>query len=180
MMKLSGPCLAGLLIAAVTAGATGGGVPDSLEVVQALMDAERAGNLDAAVALFANDAFLVNVTGWKTAGREQLKWFINTEIWMRDDFRLPISRWPVTEFSWVEPATAAFYKNLGVAPVQFTFEATVLNGKIASIIAQLPAAEIARVGAACKAQAQEPLIHGRPCSEFVQLVEAHTRHLVRR
>jgi ketosteroid isomerase-like protein len=179
-MKFSDPCLAGLLVVAMTVGGTGDGVPDSLSVVQALIDAERAGNLDAAVGLFADDAFIVNVTGRKTAGKEQLRWFINTEIWMREDFRLRNLQVAGDRVSWVEPATAAFYKNIGVAPVQFAFEATVLNGKIASIIAHLPASEIARVGAACTAQAKEPLLYGGPCSEFVQLVQAHTRRLVRR
>src|SRR5262245_13418559 len=47
--------------------------PDPLSVVRALMEAERAANLNAAMALFAADAFILNVTGWKTADREELK-----------------------------------------------------------------------------------------------------------
>jgi len=59
--------------------------------------------------------------------------------------------------------------------VQFVFEATLKTAKVKSIVAHLPASEIVRIGKACRAQAKEPLIHGRPCSEFVQLVEAHTK-----
>ena len=59
--------------------------------------------------------------------------------------------------------------------MQFVFEATIKSGKIKSIIAHLPVGEIVRIGKACRAQAKEPLIHGRPCSEFVKLVEAHTK-----
>src|SRR5262245_38615258 len=61
---------------------------DPMSAVRLLIEAERATNLEAAVALFADDASITNVTGWKTADKEQLKWFINTEIWLRDRFQL--------------------------------------------------------------------------------------------
>jgi hypothetical protein len=167
--------LCGVLAASVNTGSADGPEPDPLSVVQALMHAEHAANLDAAMALFAADAFILNVTGWKTANREELTWFINTEIWMREDFALNHHRVAGNRVTWDEAAGESFYQGIGVAPVQFVFEATVKSGKIKSIIAHLPAGEIVRIGKACRAQAKEPLIHGRPCSEFVQLVGAHTK-----
>ena len=172
---LTSYALCGVLAASVNTGSAGGPEPDPLSVVQALMDAERAANLDAAMALFAADAFILNVTGWKIANREELTWFINTEIWMREDFALNHHRVAGNRVTWDEAAGESFYQGIGVAPVQFVFEATIKSGKIKSIIAHLPAGEIARISKACGAQAKEPLIHGRPCSEFVQLVEAHTK-----
>jgi len=62
-----------VLAASANTGSAVGPEPDPLSVVQALMDAERAANLDAAMALFAADAFILNVTGWKTGDREELK-----------------------------------------------------------------------------------------------------------
>lgn len=174
-MNLARSCLAGLLAVFVSAGGTRGAEPDPLSVVQALVEAQRVANLDAAIALFADDAFILNVAGWKTADRNQLKWFINTEIWLRDDFRLANPRVDGDRVSWTEAAIAPFYKSIGVAPVEFAFEATIKSAKITSIVAHLPVGEIARIRGACKAQPSEPLINGRPCSEFVQLVEAHTR-----
>jgi hypothetical protein len=165
----------GVLAASDYTGSAAGPEPDPLSVVQALMDAERAVNLDAAMALLATDAFILNVTGWKTANREELKWFINTEIWVREDFALNHHRVAGDRVTWDEAAAESFYQGIGVAPVQFVFEATIKSGKIKSIIAHLPAGEIARISNACRAQAKEPLIHGRPCSEFVELVEAHTK-----
>ena len=167
--------LCGVLAASVNTGSAGGPEPDPLSVVQALMDAERAANLDAAMALFAADAFILNVTGWKIANREELKWFINTEIWVREDFALNHHRVAGNRVTWDEAAAESFYQGIGAAPVQFVFEATIETGRIKSIIAHLPASEIARIRKACRAQAKEPLIHGRPCSEFVQLVEAQTK-----
>jgi len=172
---LTSYALCGVLAASVNTRSTAGPEPDPLSVVRALMDAERAANLDAAMALFAADAFILNVAGWKTADREELKWFINTEIWMREDFALNHHRVAGNRVTWDEAAAESFYQGIGVAPVQFVFEATIKSGKIKSIIAHLPAGEIARISKACGAQAKEPLIHGRPCSEFVQLVEAHTK-----
>src|SRR5262245_16628291 len=40
---------------------------DPMSAVRLLIEAERATNLEAAVALFADDASITNVTGWKTA-----------------------------------------------------------------------------------------------------------------
>jgi hypothetical protein len=171
--------LCGVLAASVNTGSASGPEPDSLSVIQALMDAERAANLDAAMALFAADGFILNVTGWKTANTEELKWFINTETWMREDFALNHHRAAGNRVTWDEAAEESFYQGIGVAPVQFVFEATIKSGKIKSIIAHLPTDEIARISKACGAQTKEPLIHGRPCSEFVWLVEAHTRRHLR-
>src|SRR5262245_55445963 len=165
----------GVLAASVNTSSSAGPEPDPLSVVRALMAAERAANLDAAMALFATDAFILNVTGWKTTDREELKWFIDTEIWFREDFALNHHRVAGNRVSWDEAATESFYQGIGVAPVQFVFEATIKSGKIKSIIAHLPAGQIARISKAGGAQAKEPLIHGRPCSEFVQLIEAHRK-----
>lgn len=147
-----------------------------MSVVQALVEAERAADLDAAVALFANDAFIYNVVGWKTANRDELRWFISTEIWMRDDFGLDHPQVDGDRVYWDEAAVGSFYQGIGVAPVRFTFVATIERGKIKSIVAHLPADEIVRIREGCNAQATEPLIYGRSCSEFVHLVEAHTSH----
>jgi hypothetical protein len=83
-----------------------------------------------------------NLTGWKTANREELTWFINTDIWMREEFALNHHRVSGDRVTWDEAAAESFYQNIGVAPVQFVFEATIRSGKIKSIIAQLPTGEI--------------------------------------
>ena len=163
-------CLAVLLVVSRSTDVAGGTDRDPLIIIPALMDAESAANLDAAVALFADDAFIINATGWKTADKEQLKWFVNTEIWLRDQFQLDDLSVDSEKVTWQEAAAAPLY----VAPVKFSFEAMAQNDKIKSIVAHLPTGEIARIREACKAQTKEPLIYDRPCSEFVQRAEAHT------
>lgn len=169
-----GRYLAAIVLVLATADPTRGVEPDPLSVVRAVLAAESAGNLERAMALFTDDAFIVNVTGWKTAKSEELRWFINTEIWLRESFALNHPRVEGDTVSWDEPAVGEFYKRIGVAPVQFAFEAVVNDAKIASIVAHLPTGEIARIKQACLMQEVESQIYSRPCSEFVQLTEAHT------
>jgi len=172
----TGPLVALALLLATTAVASATDA-EPLAVMRALMATEKAANLDAAMALFAEDAYIVNVTGRKTADRQELQRFISSEIWLRDTFELHQPRVEDHSVSWDEPAGDAFYRRIGVAPVRFVFEAVIQNAKITSIVAHLPTREIARIKAACDAQLDAPHLHGRPCAEFVELVKIHTHHL---
>ena len=172
--KWIGLRLAALVLVLTSTAAADGVRRDPLSVVRALMDAESAANLEGAMALFAEDAYIINVTGRKTASQQELRWFINSDIWLRDNFTLDHLHLEGDAVVWDEPAGEEFYKNIGVAPVQFIFEAVVRDTKITSIVAHLPAGEIARIKRGCDAQAVEPRIHGCPCSEFVQLIGMHT------
>lgn len=159
---------AGLVIAMTAARASD---PDPLTVVQALMDAERAFDLDRALSLFADDAIIVNVAGARTAGAEELKDFLDADMWFNDSFVLEQPLINRNSVSWTKSVTADFYSNLGIAPVRFAFTAVIDNGKIESIVAHVPQEEITRIEAACRRRAAEPLIYGRPCSEFVQYLK---------
>jgi ketosteroid isomerase-like protein len=174
-MKLAAPCLAALLITSMSTGCPGGAEPDPFSVVQALMDAQSAIDPDAALALFADDAVIVNVTGDKFAG-DDLRRFVQTDTWANDRFAMESPRLHGDKVVWTKSVTAGFYQHLGIAPVQFAFEATVRAGRITSINAYFPPWEIARIEQACRARAIEPLIYGRPCSEFVRGIKAHTRN----
>jgi hypothetical protein len=138
------------------------------------MDAEGHGNLEAAMGYFAKEAVIVNATGWITADRNELTWFIDTEIWLRDVFDLDRLQADGNRVTWTESAIAPFYRDLGVAPVTFAFEAIVRDGLITTIVAHLPMPEIERIKEACMARVPEPRLRDRPCSEFVQSIEAHT------
>lgn len=174
-MKRCGPWLAAVLSISISAGAAIGAERDARSVVQGMMAAVQRADLDAAMAFFADNAVIVNATGRRTEDRKELNWFMKAEIWLRDDFRLDQLRADGNRVTWVEAAVAPFYKSIGAAPVQFAFEATIEGGQILSITAHVPASEITRIREACDAQAVEPRLRGQPCSEFVHLLEAHTR-----
>jgi hypothetical protein len=145
--------------------------PNPLPVVQALMDAEQAFDLDRALSLFADDAMIVNVAGARTAGAEDLKEFLDEDMWFDDSFVLEQPVVNRNSVSWTKSVTGDFYRNLGIAPVRFAFRAVVDNGQIESIVAHVPQDEIIRIEAACRRRAAEPLIYGRPCSEFIRYLK---------
>jgi RecA/RadA recombinase len=145
--------------------------PDPLSVVQALMDAEQAFDLDRALSLFADDAMIVNVAGARTAGAEHLKEFLDADMWFADSFVLEQPVVTRNSVSWTKAMTGDFYRNLGIAPIRFAFRAVVDNGQIESIVAHVPQDEIIRIDVACRRRAAEPLIYGRPCSEFVRYLK---------
>jgi hypothetical protein len=147
---------------------------DAPALVAALMAAERRTDLDGAMALFADDAVITNATGWRLTKRDELRWFINSEIWLRDTFDLNEVEAHGNWVTWIEMAAGAFYQDIGVAPVRYAFEAEVKNGHLTSIVSYIPTQEIKRIAAACKATKVTPRIHDRPCGEFVKLIEAHT------
>jgi hypothetical protein len=147
---------------------------DASALLYALMEAERRTDLDGAMALFADGAVITNATGRRLAKRDELRWFINTEIWLRDNFDLDEVEANGNWVTWIEKAGGTFYQDIGVAPVRYAFEAEVKNGQLTSIVSYIPIREIGRISAACKAATVTPYVHNRPCAEFVKLIEAHT------
>ena len=170
-------CAVWLIVALLAT--TGGGVAtcaehDAAALLYALMEAERRTDLDAAIALFAEGAVITNATGWRLTKRDELRWFINTEIWLRDNFDLDEVEARGSRVTWIEKAGGSFYQEIGVAPVRYAFQAEVKNGQLTSIVSYIPNPEIGRIAAACKTAKTAPYIHNRPCGEFVALIQAHT------
>jgi len=152
--------------------------PESLAVLKKLMEVETVGDLKAALSLFAGDAIIINIVGGRFVGHS-LKYFIAADISAHDQFLMESPQVKGDKVEWTRSVTAGFYATLGVAPVQFAFEAIVQRGKVKSIVAHLPTAEIARIEAACRARPKEPLIYGQPCGEFVQYLKEHTQSVLR-
>lgn len=160
--------IASFVISNVAASAT---EPDPLSTVQALVDAELAFDIDRAMSLFADEAVIVNAAGAITTGTDDLKRFLDEDMWYNGSLVLQQPAVNGNRVSWTESVTADFYRELGVAPVRFAFTAVVENGKIDSIIAYVPRDEIARIEAACGRSAAEPLIDARLCSEFIRYLK---------
>lgn len=164
-MKLSPLLAAAVLAIAMTAAHSEDA--DPLSTVQMLMDAERAFDLDRAMALFADDAVIVNAAGARTAGAENLRNFIDQDMQFNESLELERPRVEQDRVSWTESVNADFYRKLGVAPVRFAFTAEVYHSKIEWIVAHVPPQEISRIEAACL-RAVTPTIYGRSCFEFIQ------------
>jgi hypothetical protein len=169
------PAIACLCLGTLSTPNPGAAESDPLSVVQALMGAQNAADADAALALFTDDAVIINLTGDKFAG-DDLRRFIQTDTWVNDQFAMESPHVGGNKVVWTRSVTAGFYQHLGIAPVQFAFEATVQAGRIKSIVAHFPLWEITRIEEACRTRATEPVIYGRPCSEFVRGIKAHTQN----
>jgi hypothetical protein len=161
--------VASLIVANVAARA---GDPDPLSTVQALVDAEQSFDIDRAMSLFADEAVIVNAAGAIITGADDLKRFLDEDMWYNGSVVLQHTEVNGNRVSWTESVSADFYRELGVAPVRFAFTAVVEDGKIDSIIAYVPRDEIARIEAACGRSAAEPLIDMRPCSEFIRYLKS--------
>jgi hypothetical protein len=161
-------------VAADNTGSPNAPSAEPLSVLNKLMEVETVGDVTAALSLFADDAIIVNVVGHAFTG-QGLKLFVAQDIAAHDQFMIEEPQVRGDRVAWTKSVTAGFYATLGVAPVRFAFEATVRSGKIESIVAHLPASEIARIETACRARTMEPLIYAQPCDEFVQELKAHTR-----
>jgi hypothetical protein len=149
------------------------GEDDPLSTMQALKNAELAFDLDRALSLFADDAVIVNAAGARTAGMENLRQFLDEDMWFNDSFELKQPVVDHNQVSWTESVSEDFYRKLGVAPVRFAFTAIVEQKKIELIAAHVPLEEIARIEAACR-RTTEPLIYGRPCSQYIGYLRHQT------
>jgi hypothetical protein len=147
--------------------------PSPLSVVQALMDAERATDLELALSLFSKDAVIVNVAG-DQIGSAQLPRFLELDMWLNESFELEQVMVERNRVAWSKPITAPFYEHIGVAPIRFAFAADIRNGKIKSIVAHMPFDEIARIEGACRERTPEPKIYGKPCSTFLLRIKAES------
>ena len=155
--------IAAVLAIPIPVGCAGDVAP--LSIVQALMDAERAFDLDRALSLLANDAVIVNAAGATTAGTENLRRFLYEDMWSNNSFELQQPIVDHNQVSWTELLSADFYSKLGVAPVRFAFTALVDQRKIELIVAHVPPEEIDRIEAACQ---RTPVIYTPPCSEHIR------------
>ena len=160
------------LVAGFAASAAEG---DPLTVVQRMIAAENAGNLEAVLALWDDDGTIVNTRGRRIKGKEAIRNFTSTNISRGNQHTLESPTVAGDSVSWLHTDDTDFYRRLGVAPVNIVSRATVRDGRIVAYIGYFPHPEINRIGRACDApQATGILLFGQPCTEFIRAVRAHT------
>lgn len=174
-MKAVIPLLLVLLlvpIANVTAQGT-----DPLSVIKGAKAAYDAGNVEAAVAFYADDAVITNTRGRKIIGKDAIRRFIqgNLKAGTRSGEMLnpQVTGDSVT---WAEMERTDFFVKLGIALTEVRTQVVVQNGKINSTNSYRPPLSLVRIQQACEnPQAQGVLLYGQSCSEFVQQSKAQTR-----
>jgi len=152
---------------------------DPRSVLQRYVDAQNAGNLEAAFALWAEDGAITNTRGRRVTGQEDLRRFIQTNI-ARQTRQEPESVEAVGDkVTWTNRESNDAYRRLSVAPVQQNSEIVVQGGKIKSWVNYFPSGEIARIERACATpQGQGVLINDQPCTQFIEQAKAQTASVI--
>ena len=148
---------------------------DPQAVLRRYIEAQNAGDLEAALALWAEDGVMTNTRGRKFTGIEGLRRFIQGNI-ARKIRQEPESIQTVGEtVTWINRESNESYRKLAVAPVQQNSEILVQGGKIKSWANYFPPGEIARIEQACATpQGQGVLLNDQPCSQFIEQAKAQT------
>jgi ketosteroid isomerase-like protein len=148
---------------------------DPPAVLQRYIDAQHAGDVEAALALWAENGVMTNTQGGTFTGREELRRFIQGNI-TRNIRQAPESIETIGEkVTWINPESQTSYQRLKVAPVQQHSEIIVQNGHIISWVDYFPTDEIARIEQACATpQGQRVLLNDQPCHQFIEQAKAHT------
>ena len=171
--------VAGSVVIFAVSPAINGQTIDAQSTAQRYVDAQNAGDFEAALALWADDGTIVNTRGRSVAGKENLKRFIEGNI-RRKIHQKPESIKVVgSRVSWINRESNDSYRRLGVAPVQQNSEMVVEGFKIRSLINYFPADEITRIERACASpQAQGILLNDQPCDQFIAQARAQTARVI--
>jgi hypothetical protein len=154
--------------------------PDPLSVVAASFAAQNVGNIDAAVAFYADDALITNTRG-KAApnGKEGVRHFHEANRAANVQFSLgPNPMVDGNKVTTLTTTTIDFFEKVGLGPVEVGNVIIVEGDKIRSFLPYYPLRAVARIDQACREHGPGVPFFGRPCSEFVDGARAHTAHLV--
>ena len=152
---------------------------DPRSVLKRYIEAQNAGELDAALALWADDGVIINTRGRKVAGKENLRKFIQTNISRKIRQEPEALQTVGDKVTWINRESNESYRKLNVAPVQQNSEILVRDGKIISWVNYFPSGEIGRIEQACStSQAQGVLVNDQPCSQFIEQAKAQPASVI--
>ena len=152
---------------------------DPASVLKRYIEAQNTGDLDTALALWAEDGVITNTRGRSFVGHESLKRFILGNISRRIKQEPESIQVVGDRVTWINRESNESYRRLNVAPVQHNSEIVVRGGKIISWVNYFSLIEIARIERACATpQAQGVLLNDQPCSQFVEQAKAQAARVL--
>ncbi len=168
-----------LLVLSVVSQITEAQNPDPASVLKRYVEALNAGDLDTALALWAEDGVITSTRGRRNAGHESLRQFIQRNISRKIKQEPEAVQTVGDRVTWINRESNESYRKLNVAPVQQNSEIVVRGGKIKTWVNYFPSGEITRIEEACASpQAQGVLLNDQPCSQFVEQAKAQTAKLL--
>ena len=155
--------------------------PDPVSVMKRLFEARNSANPDAAAALFAVNAEVVNAVGARLAGMEAIRRFMAGGIAQKGRYEVQDIRYEGGVVRWSDLVTNDVYRKLEIAPVEVVGEAVVDQGRIKSFITHFPPSSMEKFERACKvAKADGILIVGLTCPQFLRNANAQMRNATAR
>jgi SnoaL-like protein len=152
---------------------------DPQSVLRRFTDAMNAGDTDAALTLWADDAVIINTRGRTITGRGSLRRFLQANITAKQQLDPESVQVVGDKMTWTNRETNDSYRKLNVAPVQIASEMIVRDGMIKSYVGYFPSSEIARIERACATpQGKDVLPNGEPCDRFVEQARAQNARVI--
>ena len=165
-----------LLLAAVpSASALDARNPDPISVVRAAFMAHNVGNVDASVAFYTPDEFIISSRGTRPGS---IKAYVesnrdaNVQFELSGDARIEGSK--ITSAS---QTTISFFDQMGLGPVDVVSIVTVEGDRIKSLVYYYPLRSVARMEQGCR-EHPDVRTFSRPCADFVSGARAHTSRLI--
>ncbi len=155
---------------------------DPVSILKASFDAANAGNVEAAVAVFADDAVIVNTRGFKFSGKEAIRRFIQANINGKVQAHVE-SLNPEVHGDTVmltDRYTTAFFEQWGVAGyVDFKTDVVVRGGKIRSQINYITLDGLLKIQRACDSlQARGASDLWKACADFLAPARTQTNSML--
>jgi uncharacterized protein (TIGR02246 family) len=152
---------------------------DPASVLKRYVESLNAGDLETALALWAEDGVLTNTRGRRYVGHENLRPFIRQNISRKIKQEPEAVQTIGDKVSWINRESNESYRKLNVAPVQQNSEIVVRGGRIVSWVNYFPSSEIAKIEQACTTpQAQGVLLNDQPCSQFIEQAKAQAARVL--
>ncbi len=153
---------------------------DPLSVVKAVFAAQNAGNVSAALALFADDAVLVNTRGAKFTGKESIRKFFQANVDHKvqaevQNLSPEVKRETVTL---TDKYTTDFFERWGIGYVEFKTDVVVREGKIRSQINYITFDGLLKIKRACDTPRGRALVAGTSCDDFLRRAKAQTESVL--
>jgi hypothetical protein len=153
--------------------------PDAAAVTNAMYAAVGAGNVDAAVSFFADDAYNIGPGGKKTTGKEELRTLIIG--WVQENVQISraINVKVQGEKTILQSEIASKWcDELGISPVQVVSIVTMEGNRIKSVNGYYPPTSIERMIKACDAKPDSKMPSGSPCGKGIPFIKRYTDSLV--
>jgi ketosteroid isomerase-like protein len=150
-----------------------------LEAARALQTAFYSGDADRALALFTEDAVVINSRGRRIEGKDNLVRYVRGTTGAGLTITPDAERESGERAYWYNAESSPAYAQLGVT-VRLSHMATIRDGRIVLFVTWFTPESVAEIRRACDAEDRSHVtIFGQPCAQFAAQASAFTEIALR-